>query len=379
MVITTQLSSTTAPADPFARIVGQRNAVKLLREIREGISYGFRPLPLLLLGPTGHGKTALAKALAESMEVDFFRIDCGLELKSEEIVRQLVSHKRLAVVFCDEMQSMNKHVQEVLYQAIDVCLVPAVKHGRIDRCAERVPIEPFMLIGATNEPGRLKTALLNRMIQVVLEDYSGDDLVAIVEQTARQFNLVLSGKAVDRLVRASNGSPRKIRQCLELIELKANAWRSQQDRQSENADLADDLIDGILDQVGSRLGDLISDASGKHDDPMSSRCTSGTFTSGRPSAGQPCIPDELVEQALSTMGIDQYGLDYIDRKLLTVIAQRGRAPAELLSQVIGFDIAFTRETLARLRFKQLTDARRSIGWTLTDKGKDIVKKLGLDR
>jgi hypothetical protein len=386
-----------APNDPFTRIIGQRRAVPFLKEIRDGICLGAHPRPLLFLGRSGHGKTALSKAYAESIGADFVRIDCGPELKSEHLVERLTGLKSLAVVFCDEMQSMRKRVQEILYSAIDGSVVPALDRGRLDRCAEPVPIVPFVLIGATNEPGRLLPALRARMVTVVMDDYSDSDLRAIVAQKATQFFLQLSDRASDLVVRASGGSPRTIVQILQSIEVTSASWRFNYEMESTNAELGSNLSDEITgdfshdlsrdlsSQPGSLVGDFLGNITGhvpggfpvEHDAPMEGGSVKFGFAPGRLPASVPCMPDELVERALSWMGLDLYGLDATGRTLLATMAQHGRATAELLSTVIGLDIPFTRQALSELRARQLTQAAPGRGWVLTDTGKDLVKELGL--
>jgi hypothetical protein len=391
--------NSTAPNDPFTRIIGQQRAVPFLKEIRDGICLGAHPRPLLFLGRSGHGKTALSKAYAESIGADFVRIDCGPELKSEHLVERLVGLKSLAVVFCDEMQSMRKRVQEILYSAIDASVVPALDGSRLDRCAEPVPIVPFVLIGATNEPGRLLPALRARMVTVVMDDYSDSDLRAIVAQKATQFFLQLSDRAGDLIVRASGGSPRTIVQILQSIEVTSASWRFNYEMETSNAELATNEPDEIVtdlsggfagdfsDQPGSLVGDLLGNISGEvpggfpveHDTPLEGGSPSFGLSSRRLPASVPCIPDELVERALSWMGLDLYGLDATGRTLLATMAQHGRATAELLSTVLGLDIPYTRQALAELRARQLTQAAPGRGWVLTDAGKDLVNELGLGR
>jgi len=372
------LSTCSFSTCPFSRIVGQRRAVPFLKEIRDGIRLGAQPHPLLFLGRSGHGKTSLSKAFADSIGAEFVRIDCGPELKSEHIVEKLTSLQALTVVFCDEFQSMRKRVQEVLYSAIDSNLVPKLEQGRLDRCAAQVPIMPFVLIGATNEPGRLLPALRNRMVNVVMDDYSDSDLRAIVAQKATQFFLQLSDRASDLVVRASGGSPRTIVQILQSIEVTSASWRFNYEIENTNAELGGN-------QPGSLVGDFLGNISGhvpggfpvEHDAPMEAGSANFGFAPGRLPASVPCMPDELVERALSWMGLDLYGLDATGRTLLATMAQHGRATAELLSTVIGLDIPFTRQALSELRARQLTQAAPGRGWVLTDTGKDLVKELGL--
>jgi Holliday junction resolvasome RuvABC ATP-dependent DNA helicase subunit len=391
------LSPTPISNDHFTRIIGQRRAVPFLKEIRDGICLGAHPRPLLFLGRSGYGKTALSKAYAESIGAEFVRIDCGPELKSEHLVERLAGLKSLAVVFCDEMQSMRKRVQEILYSAIDASVVPALERGRLDRCAEPTPIVPFVLIGATNEPGRLLPALRARMVTVVMDDYSDSDLRAIVAQKATQFFLQLSNHAVDLVVRASGGSPRGIVQILQSIEVTSASWRFNYEMEATNAELAADATsdpagdhagdqpDDLPDQRGSLVGDFLGDFAGDyradyraaHGAPPSSGSTSPGGAGARLPASVPCIPDELVERALTWMGLDLHGLDATGRTLLAAIAQHGRATADLLSTVIGLDVPFTRQALAELRARQLTLAAPGRGWVLTDTGKDLVKELRL--
>ena len=365
--------------DPFSRIIGQRRAVPFLKEIREGICLGSSPRPLLFLGRSGHGKTALSKAYADSIGAEFVRIDCGPELKSEHLVERLTSLKSLAVVFCDEMQSMRKSVQEILYSAIDASVVPALDHGRLDRCADPVSIVPFVLIGATNEPGRLLSALRARMVNVVMDDYSESDLRAIVTQKATQFFLRLSSQAVDLVVRASGGSPRNIVQILQSVEVTSASWRfncelALSDLDADgldivNAELATDETDEMPDSVANGLDDSMPDS--LVGEPLDASGGRSLPTS------VPCIPDELVARALAWMGLDLYGLDATARTLLSTMAQHRRTTAELLSTVIGLDIPYTRQALAELRARHLTQAAPGRGWVLTDRGQQLVEKLGL--
>ena len=368
--------------DAFSRIIGQRRAVPFLKEIRDGICLGAPPHPLLFLGRSGHGKSSLSKAFADSIGAEFIRIDCGPELKSEHLVEKLTELKSMAVVFCDEFQQMRKRVQTVLYSALDSSLVPALDRGRLDRCAPQVSIVPFMLIGATNEPGRLLPALRSRMVNVVMDDYTDEDLRAIVVQKANRFLVTLSERAIGLVVRASHGSPRSIVQILQSVEVTSAAWRLNYD--AEMCDLAPDRPGDISgDLSGNLSGELSGDL---HDDETldfvgdSLAVAEPVVQSARPSAGsahQPLSPDEIVERALTWMGLDTAGLDATGRTILATVAKHGRATAELISIVLGLDITYARENLSQLRSRSLLHAAPGRGWVLTDAGEKLVKELSL--
>ena len=396
-------SSGTNAHDPFARIVGQQRVITFLKEICDGITLGAHPHPILMLGRSGHGKTSLSKAFAESIGAEFVKIECGPELKSENLVERLSAIKSLAVVFCDEMHSMRKRVQEILYSAIDSNLMPKLECGRLDRCAAQVQIVPFVLVGATNEPGRLLPALRSRMVQMVMDPYSVEDLRAITRQKARRFFIDLSDRAVALIVQACGSSPRNIVQILQAVEVTSAAWRLCADRAAVTGDHdngGDDVdgsaVDvGILDGgIGDGIGDgyfghVVGDLLGMperelhHAGDQGSPANPGMLPSGAigpgalPTAPAPRIPDEFVERALDWMGLDEAGLDGTGRTLLSTIAHHGRATAELLSTVLGLDVPFTRENLSELRARHLVTAAPGRGWVLTHDGKLLAAQLGL--
>ena len=384
-------SQDTSSHDAFSRIIGQRRAVPFLKEIRDGICLGAPPHPLLFLGRSGHGKSSLSKAFADSIGAEFIRIDCGPELKSEHLVEKLTEIKSQAVVFCDEFQQMRKRVQTVLYSALDSSVVPALDRGRLDRCAPQVPIVPFMLIGATNEPGRLLPALRSRMVNVVMDDYTDEDLRAIVAQKANRFLVRLSERAIGLVVRASHGSPRSIVQILQSVEVTSAAWRL--NYESEMCDLTDEDVGDIGSELGSGLGgdlagelpeDLARDFA-EHPVPdfvgeslMPTRPVTQLAATSASSAHHPLIPDEIVERALAWMGLDTAGLDSTGRTILATVAKHGRATAELISIVLGLDITYARENMSQLRSRSLLHAAPGRGWVLTDSGEKLVKELSLD-
>ena len=387
--------------DPFSRIIGQCRVIDFLTEIRDGITLGAHPHPLLFLGRSGHGKTSVSKAFAESIGAEFVRIDCGPELKSENLVERLTAIKSLAVVFCDEMQSMRKRVQEILYSAIDSNLVPKLERGRLDRCAAQVQVVPFILAGATNEPGRLLPALRSRMVQIVMDGYSIEDLGAITRQKARRFLIDLSDRAVDLIVQACGSSPRNIVQILQAVEVTSAAWRLGVDHggtgvadvNGVHAEASLQMPGGDDEVADGYYGDVVGDllAMPERELPQADMPSGRTPPAMLPGqsvspasmpttpAPAPRIPDEFVERALDWMGLDAAGLDGTGRTLLSTIAHHGRATAELLSTVLGLDIAFTRENLTELRARHFVSAAPGRGWVLTDDGIALVTNLGLKK
>jgi len=364
--------------DPFSRIIGQKRSVAFMKEIRDGLNLGATPQPLLLLGRSGHGKTSLARAFADSVGAEFVRIECGPELRSEHLAERLSVLKTTAVVFMDEVQGLRKRVQEVLYSAIDSNLVPRVVRGRLDRCADLVPVVPFILIAATNEPGRLLSALRSRMVRVFLDDYTSDDLRTIVRQKAARFMMRLTDEAVEVVVRASGGSPRAIVQVLQAVDVTSATWRFNAEMNGLGAGIAGDDL-STSDVLGEDIRTLVSSQLARDSRHADADVIHGQ-SRGVPSAADlvtPLIPNALVERALSWMGLDMAGLDATGRTLLGAIKERKQATAELLATILGLDIVFAREQLAELRARRFVTAAPGRGWMLTPQGETVVKELSL--
>ena len=220
------------------------------------------------------------------------------------------------------------------------------RHGR---APGRRPLADQGLQQVDEVPGALRA----RMVNVVMDDYSPDDLRAIVLQKCARFLLRLSDRAVDFVVRASGGSPRSIVQILQSVEVTSASWRLNGEMDDDGCDLTGDPLSG---------------------GPPSALDSGDTGSRTLPT-GLPCIPDEIVEQALTWMGLDLAGLDATGRTILSTIATHGRATAELVATVLGLDIAYARENLAELRARHLVHAAPGRGWTLTDAGTRLVKDL----
>jgi len=308
----------TTGTKPFDRVVGQTTAVMFLRRLAEGITFGGEPDPILLLGPSGRGKTLLASEFAAALSMKFIPITGGKEFTPAALVERIAGQADPAMIFLDEVHSLPKRTMETLFGAIDDATLPAMKQGSIDRTAPPVAIARHVWVAATNIPGGILRALRARLVSISLAEYSREELEEIALQKAEFLDIALSPDGITAVATACGGSPRALGHLLRTIAVMTVGWRYDRDVQDMDT----------------------------------------------------TIPSTMVEEVIGLMGIDSHGLDATNRFLLETIARQpsGAASAEMLSVTSGFDLTFVRERLGELRGRGYVTASPGRGWTVLPRG-----------
>ena len=208
------------------RVVGQDEAVKLVTEAvwraRAGIKDPHKPIgSFLFLGPTGVGKTELAKALAAQLfdsEEHFIRIDMSEYMEKHSVSRlvgappgyigfeeggqltEAVRRNPYAVVLLDEIEKAHPDVANILLQVLDDGRITD-SQGRNVNFTNTVIImtsnigSNLLLNGESNEDvimsalrSHFKPELLNRMDEIItFHPLSGKHFHAIAKKYIRQL------------------------------------------------------------------------------------------------------------------------------------------------------------------------------------------------
>ncbi len=164
---------------------------------------------VLLYGPPGLGKTTLAQIIANELGVPIKTSSGPMLERKGDLTAILTSVEPREVFFLDEIHRLLPAIEEVLY--------PAMEDYRIDLVIGQGPgarIHPFhlshfTLVGATTRAGLITAPLRSRFgIVHRLDFYGAEDLVVIVRRSAKILNIDLEEGGAEEIARRCRGTPR---------------------------------------------------------------------------------------------------------------------------------------------------------------------------
>lgn len=245
----------------FSDFIGQQKLKDNLQIAIEASQSRQEPLEhLVFSGPPGLGKTTLAHIIAHEMGTKITTTSGPAIERAGDLIGILTNLEQGDILFIDEIHRLSKVVEEFLY--------PAMEDYKIDFVIDKGPyaktikfnLKPFTLIGATTRSGLLTAALRSRFgMSYHIDFYPWEELVNIVKKSADVLGLELDDDSAVIIAKRSRGTPR----------------------------VANRLLRRVRDYVQVK-------ADGK-------------------------VNQEITNAALNLQGIDELGLDDIDRRVLSVI------------------------------------------------------------
>jgi len=241
--------------------VGQRKTVeKLSIALQAARQRSESAEHTLLYGPPGLGKTTLAHIIANSMGAKIVTTSGPVLERTGDLMGILTNLSEGDILFIDEIHRLPANIEEFLYPAMEDFKVDFVVDKGMFAKTINVPLQRFTLVGATTRAGSLSAPLRNRFgLFFHLEFYPVDELKQIILRSAQILEVPIDDEGAAEIARRSRGTPRIANRLLRRVR-----------------DYADVKADGK-------------------------------------------ITPEVARQALKLEGVDEQGLDELDRNFLSTI------------------------------------------------------------
>lgn len=192
-------------------VIGQNEVVERVRILLEAAKMRDEPLGHLLLdGPPGLGKTTIASVIPKELGSDF-QITAGPSLNApKDLLPYLTNAGEKSVLFIDEIHRLPPAVEEFIYPAMEDFRVDITLGDGLNARTINMKLQPFTVIGATTRSGMLTAPLRDRFVnREHLSFYNLEELTTIVCRNADKLKSKISEDAARQIALRSRGTPRK--------------------------------------------------------------------------------------------------------------------------------------------------------------------------
>ncbi|MFL2649276.1 MAG: Holliday junction branch migration DNA helicase RuvB [Dehalococcoidia bacterium] len=194
----------------FSDYIGQNKIIESLSIAVEASRKRDESLDhVLFYGPPGLGKTTLSYIISNQIESNFIHTSGPALEKPADAVGLLSNLSSKDVLFIDEIHRIPKTVEEYLYSAMEDFRVDFITGSGAFAKTINLRLESFTLVGSTTRPGLLSSPLRDRFgLSYHLDYYDENDLKDIILRSSRLLDLKIDENSSIEIAKRSRGTPR---------------------------------------------------------------------------------------------------------------------------------------------------------------------------
>lgn len=164
---------------------------------------------VLFYGPPGLGKTTLALIIANEMESNIKVTAAPMIEKSGDLAAILTNLEEGDILFIDEIHRLSPAVEEILYSSMEDFRIDIIIGSGPAAQTVKIDLPRFTLIGATTRAGMLSNPLRDRFgMNFRLQFYNNEELAKIISQASKKLDREIIHEAAIEIAKRSRGTPR---------------------------------------------------------------------------------------------------------------------------------------------------------------------------